>query len=434
VNVRVKGGLFHAPLPPPAQEESSRPSIDRAALEFVAQHDRGLVHYDADQVSPCCLIAQLAKAWPDRHFTVAVTRKEDAYQAADQLRAFGLNVVALTSGHHPLVDNQVAVSTYLAMSSNVTEPEWQDVVIALDAVEATAKNSRWCLEHVERARLYGFLGVRRRLSPYDCDLVRSLFGFEELVIPRHGCRVRPVEVVWARGEGRAISAPKNELGLKRYGLWRNDPRNRQVSRLARALVAGLRDEVVRLLPSLPTNYVPPSPGLVFVLVENVEHASALLNKLPDWQVAFGGLAHLEGMAPEQVTKLLERRPVGDAELTPNNVIVTEGGLRNVNLHPASCAVLLRADAGLGLPALPADFLTVSGHEPVAPLLVVDVDDRHHPALEQRVQRRQRAYGQGQWHSPNSNETKTRVAAFLEARGRWARLKGVIEANEQGAQR
>jgi hypothetical protein len=435
VSVRFKGGLVQAPLPPPAQETSSRPSVDRPVLEFVQQHDRGLVRYDADQVSPCCLIAQLAKAWPDLHFTVAVTRKEDAYQLADELRTFGLNVVALTSSHHPLVDNQVAVSTYLAMPSNVTEPEWQDVVIALDAAEATAKNARWCLEHVDRARLYGFLDVRRRLSFYDCDLVRSLFGFEELVIPRHGYRVRPVEVVWARGDGRAISAPKNELGLKRYGLWRNDARNRQVSRLARALVAGLREEVVRLLPSLPTDYVLPSPGRVFVLVENVEHASALVNKLPDWPVAFGGLAHLEGMAAEQVTKLRERRlDHNDEKVTPNNVIVTEAGLRNGNLHPASCAVLLRADAGLGLPALPTDFLTVSGHERVAPFLVVDVDDRHHPALEQRSQRRRRAYGQAQWFSPVCKATNARVAAFLKARGRWARLRKVITSLSKGARR
>jgi hypothetical protein len=435
VQVQVKGGLFHPPLPPPAPKTSSRPPTDRAVLEFVQNHDRGLVRYGADQVSPSCLIAQMAKAWPGRHFTVAVSRKEVAYQLADELRTFGLNVVALTSGHHPLVDNQVAVSTYTAMSSNVTEPEWQDVVIALDAAEATAKNSTWCLEHVQRARLYGFLDVRRRLSPYDVDLVRSLFGFEELVIPRHGHRVRPVEVIWAPGDGRAISAPKNELGLKRYGVWRNDARNRQVSRLARALAAGCRDEVVRLLPSLPSNYVLPSPCRVLVLAENVEHASALLNKLPDWKVAFGGLAHLEGLPAEQVTKLREQRlDHNDEKVTPNNVIVTEAGLQNVNLHPASCAVLVRADAGLGLPALPVDFLYESSDRPLTPLLVVDLDDRHHPALEQRSQRRQRAYGQAQWFSPARKAANTRVAAFLEAQGRWARLRKVIKATNQGAGR
>jgi hypothetical protein len=78
-------------------------------------------------------------------------------------------------------------------------------------------------------------------------------------------------------------------------------------------------------------------------------------------------------------------------------------------------VLVRADGGVGLPALGSMELTEPNSEPVRLLLVVDVDDRHHPVLRRRSRSRREAYDRRGWFAPGVEPVQARVNEFLATR-------------------
>jgi hypothetical protein len=411
------GGLYHGRLPLPSDLKLLASLADRPFLEHVARHDRGLIRYDAEQVDPAKLVAQVAKAWPELNLTAVVSRRDEAIRLAYQLRAANVEAFAFTAQNQPWVEKRVAVATYAGLAYNPVHPAQQDIVLALDAAEATGVHARWCLRHLERARLYALLPTHRRLSPYEADLVHALFGFQELLVPRHGHVERPVEVLWLGGQGRRLQAePDNDLELKRHGVWRQEHRNRQVARVARALADGDPEQLKGLFPSLPDSRLPAGPRGVMVLVENVEHALALMPKLSDWSVVMSGLANLDGLHPDQRAQLEARRPAG-AVSSVTRGIVTEAGLTNVQIDWSSMKVLVRADAGAGSLALPSAALTLPAVDPRArtPLLVVDLADRHHPDLRHRGVRRRRAYWESGWAAPGEDPAHLRILRFLKPR-------------------
>jgi hypothetical protein len=413
----IVGGLFHGRLPLPADKNLLDSLADRVLIEYVARHDRGLVRYDAHQVEPAKLVAQVARAWPDLNLTAAVSRRDEAIRLAYQLRAANVDAFAFTARNQPWVEKRVAVATYAGLAYNPVHPARQDVVLALDAAEATGLHPRWCLRHLERARLYGLQPANRPLSPYEEDLVRALFGFQELLVPRHGHVGRPVEVLWTEGQGRRLGAePANDLDLKRHAVWRQDARNRQVARVARALAGGDPEQLKALLPSLPGARRTAGPSRVLVLVEGVEHALALMTKLPGWPVVTSGLADLDGLQPDQRADLEARRPTWAADPISRG-IVTDTGLQSVNIHWSGVDVLVRADGGTGSLSLPAAALTVPAVDPRArtPLLVVDLADRHHPDLRQRAVRRRRAYVGSGWARPGLDPAVFRTIQFVKRR-------------------
>jgi hypothetical protein len=413
----VVGGLYHGRLSLPTDRKVLGSMVDLPVVEHVARHDRGLVRYDADQVDPAKLVAQVARAWPEMNLTAVVSRRDEAIRLAYQLRAANVDAFAFTARTQPWVEKRVAITTYSGMAYNPVEPEWQHVVLALDAAEATAKHPAWCLQHCLRARLYGLLPTHRRPSPYEEDLVRCLFGFHEHLVPRHGYVHRPVEVLWVHGKGRPLrSDPANDLELKRHGVWRNKGRNRQVARVARALAEGDQEQLKALLPSLPHARLPAGPRDVMVLVENVEHDLALMHKLPGWPVVTSMLADLDGLHPDQRAQLEARRPAG-AVSSVTRGIVTEAGLTNVQIDWTKVDVVVRADAGTGTLPLPAAALIVPAIAPRArtPLLVIDLEDRHHPDLRRRAVRRRRAYQDSAWAPPGLDPAHLRIARFIKAR-------------------
>jgi hypothetical protein len=415
--VTMVGGLYNGRLPLPTDKNVLDSLVDLPVVEYVARHDRGLVRYDADQVEPAKLVAQVARAWPQLNLTTVVTRRDDAMRLAYQLRAAHVDAFAFTARNQPWLEKRVAVTTYSGLAYNPVEPEWQHVVLALDAAEATGKHPAWCLQHCLRARLYGLLPTHRRLSPYEEDLVRALFGFQELLVPRHGHVGRPVEVLWVEGKGRPLrSDPANDLELKRFGVWLNEGRNRQVARVARALADDDPEQRKALLPSLPDTRLTAGPSRVLVLVDGVEHALTLMAKLPGWPVVTSGVADLDGLRPDQRAYLEARRPNG-AVGSVTHGIVTEAGLNNVQIDWTGIGVIVRADAGTGSLPLPAAALTVPAVDPRArtPLLVVDLADRHHPDLRRRAVRRRRAYVESGWARPGQTPDHLRLLQFLSPR-------------------
>jgi hypothetical protein len=360
---------------------------------------------------------------------VVAARERDVFSLVSQLKRYGIDATAFTRRHHVDVEAPVSVATFVYAGANLLSPDLQDVVIALDGVEAIGKRPTFCVEHFTNARMYGLLPLGRELSPYENDWIHALFGFREFVLPRPGHVTRDVQVVWTAGDGRRLtrSAP-DLLSIKRHAVWRDDCRNRKVARIARAFAAGDRESLQHLLPSLPQTRLPPGPTNVCLLVENVEHAAALMSKLPDWPLVASvvpdmrgfpfvpGHGSLDGLPREQ-RSAVEARLVSPLVLSLERSIATHVGLGHWCLRK-ELSVLIRADAGVGLPWLPGEFLIRSfAGVPCSPLLVVDLEDSREPELRRRVQKRRAAYAKAGWGPPNLTRDQFLARVFLCRRWR-----------------
>ena len=192
---------------------------------------------------------------------------------------------AFTGRKQPWVEERVAVATYAGMAYNPVGPQEQNIVLVLDAAEATAKDPR-CVSRTTWARRSGMCWTndRSRLGTSEILSTRSsaLNCFRRP--SRHGHRVRPVHTeLGERPERRRLRhKPETTLQLKRHAFGSTRTRERCTARLARAFAAGDQDQLARLLPDLPTSREPCSPRRVVVMVENLEHALQLMPSSSGW--------------------------------------------------------------------------------------------------------------------------------------------------------
>jgi hypothetical protein len=391
--------------------------VDRAMLDFVHDHDRGLVRYQAGSVRPARLIAQVALAFRDRTIAVAAKRRADVRRLGRLLRKHLPGMVDIVDGPAPKRLRRVVVTTFLGLGEPAVEIEKLDILVVPDAAEALEANARMAIPHAEAARLYGFLEIGRHLAPYDADWLAAVFGLEEVVIPRHGCIGRPVEVVAVKGVGgQGRAADLDTVALKREGLWRHGLRNRRIAALARALADGDRQRLDAEYPAVAARLAGRGgPLTVALLVENVEHALAIAGRLPGWPIVAGSHVATVGL-PGRPARLLARRR-WDGAGTPARAIVTMAGLEGSGLERLD--VLVRADGGRHVP--PAlDGIVIRASAPNRrPLLVVDVDDRHPPRLRQWARQRRAAYLERGWVVDGVGPA-TRVERFLADRPGGAR--------------
>jgi hypothetical protein len=113
VRVHEEGPTTREPPPAPNQAGLSRfDPLDHALLACARQHDRALVRYDPGQIRPARLIAQLARAWPDRTVAIAVSGISEARHLARDLQRYLPQANVLTSRNQAADPCQVTVATW----------------------------------------------------------------------------------------------------------------------------------------------------------------------------------------------------------------------------------------------------------------------------------------------------------------------------------
>ncbi|WP_439627012.1 hypothetical protein [Gemmata sp.] len=363
--------------------------LDAHLLDFVSGRDRGLVRH-GPAVDPARLVAQVALGWRRARVLVMATRRRDAKDFRDRLLAFLPNV-SLFAGTAPVMAGRVTVATAGYARAGAIGIESRTVLVALDPAELFPTGELAspvdALRQARRARLYGIMPVGHELPPYTRSLATALFGTDEVVVPRHGHVVRRIEAAFVRVEGGPRVQDDDPVRLMRSGVWQHPVRNRRMARLAGLLAAGRSAEVREQLPQLADVRLRRHGGRVVLLAANVEHALALADYLSDAPIACGSDLFRAGLKPEQKLTLTRSGCADDAEL----VIATPAGLPTVGLID----VLVRADAGRGLPPVPDDHLVVP-HGTENRLLVIDTADRHHPALRTAAGNRKAAYRASGW--------------------------------------
>lgn len=386
--------------------------VDRGLLDFVHATERGLIRYDRrGKVRPARLIAQMALAWPDARIVAVVTRARDAARLRRALERLLRRRVGLSTSRNPEAKyRRVFVATPSRLGSGVLAIERRHLYVAVNPDELFSDGyfgfAVEGLRHAHRSRLYGLLPTDAQPSPRRRDQMTALFGSGEYLVPRHGYRPRVVSVAFIRvagGSPLAINADK--YTVKRDGVHEHAVRNRRLVRLARALASNDRCRLQHDFPSVALfgNRI----GRVGVLAAHFGHALRLARML-DWPLVAGPDVLDDGLDEDDLERL---EMGGDATIrTTWPVVVTPAGLKRAGRFD----VLIRADGGIGLPALPPAVLTVPEGEE-RPLLLIDVRDEHHPLLRRWSAARRRAYMTASWMAGTTLSTP--LARFLANRPR-----------------
>jgi hypothetical protein len=331
----------------------------------------------------------------------------------------GVSVMA--GSKTPATVKRLVVSTYGNLATAATyenedgtgyDNNWFDIVIALDAVEAIAPSAAECLTHVPRARIYGLVPTDTKPAPFERDALRWMFGFQEVVIRRHGYRERRIEVEWTGiSKGPFLPQQLDPLQLKRSGLWQNGIRNRLIAKLARRL----RSKYQQKSDSQPRPSIfgigKRTDGGVVVLVENVEHGLALASFLPGWGLATGPFPYSAGLS-EQETRLLRDATRFAGENPPCMICTFPAAAMAI---PPDVDVLIRADGGSGLPPIPESALIEPSDWPDHPIRVYDFRDNRHSMLRRWSKARERAYRANEWHPRGTDPVEVRVDEYLSER-------------------
>jgi hypothetical protein len=349
-------------------------TVDRRVLQFVGDNDRGVIRYGAG-VRPAKLIAQMIFAWPKKTFLIATTRIDDARDLADDLTSMGVEAAHFTE-ERKRIHARVIVGTYCRFGTGAATLEFRNVFVAMNPTElfngAENDYAISLIKRLHRARAVGMLAGTTPLPPRLNDYLFAFFGPRVLDIPRHGQKPRDVEVVFTPVVGGPnVPNRKHDYVVRQHGIVEHQVRNRRIVRLASAIVRGDRALIEESFPELRTSLSKLAHRRVCVLVDSVDHAEALAGKL-----ACPAFTCIDG----EIRKTA-------APDTLNLIVATALSLKAAG----NFDILIRADGGNGLPLLPTSLMQHDESEDLAPLLVIDFDDRHHPVLRQASRRRRAAY-------------------------------------------
>lgn len=407
-----------SPLPEPLWKSLPRKRTgDRRLLRFVHTSERGIISYREGKVDVAWLIAQIALAYPDERIVVLATRNRDAQVLYQRIRKLLGAVSLATTKHHPAQAERVVVATRSGIKQSGVRIEQRTLCISVNPTEILNPDKRVSLKRlrkvfepedaqdlhkwseesggnpwlpVVKARLYGLVSEDLVLAPQQRDLLTAMFGQSRLFIPKHGCRELPVHVTtWPFNGGNKLSVDATTLEIKRTLVWKNGPRNRLIAGLGKAITESNDKALATKYSSIAKDLYAKLGRRVAILVENVEHAAQLHQRLPDWPIVAGKVDDTTNLKP----KMKDAIEAGEQPTArkSDDVIVTTQGFAKLG----TVEVLIRADAGTGLPPISSEYF-VAGDLVPASLTIVDVKDHHHPHLRRRAKWRGIAYQERGW--------------------------------------
>ena len=148
-------------------------------------------------------------------------------------------------------------------------------------------------------------------------------------------------------------------------------------------------------------------------MENLEHAVALAERLPGWELITGPLVNEEGLSGPSLAIVSQRK--SHTYLQYQFAIVTFAGISCVNFDLIK--FVIRADGGVGLPPIAADQLAVPNRMKIDPLVVLDFVDCQSSHLEQLSEKRAKEYEKRGWFERGVVQSEARLEKFLKSRPR-----------------
>jgi hypothetical protein len=377
-------------------------------LDFLRTRRSGIVRYRQGRVELAWLVGQAGCAFPDARIAVVVVSRAKRERVFGQMRRYIPGVVLVDNGPIPEEAGRIVISSFTDLAHPDIEFEKFDLVIVPDAREALTRQGQLALATVDaKFRLFGLLPIDCKLSPSDEDWIAATFGLGELVIPKHGHEQRAMMVAFAKiAGGPQLPVTLDDRTLARKGIWRSPVRNRRIARVAVALQKQDYRWLTEQAPEVARGLEHGSGQRIAVLVDTIEHALALAPALPEWPIITAADVYQHGLDRAQRRLLAERRPTWS---TGRFGIVTAEAL--ATLESGILDVILWAGGGRHLPPIPESQL-VGKTGQVTPLLVVDLNDRQHPALRRWTRWRREAYTAAGWYPVGMAPILAKVKRFL----------------------
>jgi hypothetical protein len=414
--VRRRGADGMPPLAPPVFANiGCCERVDRLLLEALRARERLLVRYHADRATPETVCHEIIEAWPKARVFVIVATEQHALRLYKSVGGRSAGVAMATSKYPFQPDGNLRVIVGTLGSLGLTPLDRADFVLFPAARVALHSRNEWVLDLARHARFIGFLNQDDELSPYERDMLRGIFGFEEWSLPGHGLGVPTVHAMQLRiTGGPRLDGHLDGLGLKLQGIWLHAVRNRRIAALAR----GCREngaDLAAQFPAVARAIARISRPRVLVLVECLDHALFLARRLPGWPVLSGRHVDVDGLPREFCRSIVQGLPNGEAP--PECAMATMTGAARMSL--AQYDVVIRADGGQGMPELcltsTVEALPLSGR-----LLLVDFRDLHHGTLQRWSRSRREAYAARRWFAPGADPATADMHRFLVERERIAR--------------
>ena len=358
--------------------------VDRAMLEFVQGHDHGLIRYDPSHVRVEGVVVQIAQAFPETTILILTTRKNDARRLGQQLRDAGLESYVSLDGYEREGPWRIVVTTYGGAGAGIANISYRQMALYLNADEVFCYGGTLGLQYLDRACIFGFLPAGASRPAAVSTLTAAVFGDESVTVLRPGVPTRSVQVVFLPSRVQSpVLRGEDDRAVRKRCAWQHPVRNRRIARVAKLLDKN-DQSLEQDFPEVAAKLDPYGWHRVGVLVGTVEQGLELKKYLPDWPLLVAKDFVSEGLSKTQLAKLHEQP--GEYWDLGAPAIVTPGALAAAGHF--SCIV--RADAGSGCLPLDVEQRLASGEQSV-PLLIIDVDDRHHPVLRRCTRERKMAY-------------------------------------------
>ncbi len=371
--------------------------VARPALVAMLLGERGgQIEYDAraDQIR---VIHQICGLFNQRIAVVAKNR-DDAYRLASSLRAVGQDSVALIARGLATSEARIWVTTIGSL-----DPYFPAVVILASAEQALATQAAELLNKLDGKHVYG---LRRQADRYGARRELQLEGLLGPILGRVGDASPRIPVSVDFADWRCKDRDCGEFGLewKRHGIWRNDERNDAVAAIARGLVEGDEAKLWEhglFFETASTARPPDRARTVAILVESLEHARALQQRLPGWRIASDrsdDSSHETGAADDV-----------------HRAVVTT--LRMKGILRLNVDVLIRADGTPWTLHLPAIDHVLRDH--AAGLKIVDMRDQFDQTASLATEERLAAYQDKSWpirNAPPPADSTTPSRRFLRRGG------------------
>jgi superfamily II DNA or RNA helicase len=364
--------------------------------EVIAQiigKDMGII-WAPTGIGKSFIIRQIPKLWPEARILISCASKDIVKQTyAELLEMFSSAAVGFVGDGRNESDRRIVCCVDKSLLK--VNPSKFDILIYDEVHRAAAKNTAEIIASIQVERIYGFSA-----SPFGrsdrADLeTHAMFGpvickinYEEA---EASGSVVPVDV-WVSSAADLPQVSKSTTtALERWGLWRNEERNRRLREAIEWVFATFGEDMQTL-----------------VTVKTVEHAVCLNCALEGLGFALV-YANMDGEMRERWEKM-RMIPKGVHPITSDTREQMRKAFRSGELRRAIATgvwgtgvdfprlnVLVRADgAGGTIPntQLPGRVTRRSDGKTVG--IVIDIDDRFNQTLSNRYERRSRDYRKRGW--------------------------------------
>ena len=397
-------------------------------VDFVQQHESGLVQISGDSAIPQ-ILSDLARAFPTIRIVLlanltALTRAFQALQRSFPPTAPTEQQLTLVhDGSTPIRhDGQVIPGIILCTPAGAAEIDLEkaDVVLLWDAYQAMHLAFEWPLIQIDsRFRLFGFWRNTRKPTDYELARLRTVYGFQQLVLWQPGWYRRETHVAYCRSVFPSqLAAPSSDAvpgqvtGARTLNSMtayiHNHVRNEQIRRLATKLSRGSAPvhpryrDVRRWISNHASDRF-----AISIVVDRPEHAIMLARRLPDWSVIIDRECNLS-----DVSRRLRRRIQRDQQHGSLLRIIDADTARTIRDCDSDIVIWAGGGTSVDLP----DSWLHSCCETRRPLLIIDFQDDYSRLARRYTRKRQEGLIERDIYSVGTSPVMGRLQRFEQIVG------------------